>query len=248
MADFIATVTSSFRRQRPPRLPDGLSRQKRRVFLISRPGGEAPVVPAAVSGIQVIDVRSNLYPGAFFRASFVVFMTGCHLLSALVLNWTALTGKATSFAPIPRNSADTNDKRDHPAVLVNQHIHDVADLVVGRIIDALTDPMRNGPRIGWNAWQYLNWAARLHLRDRRRGRLRCLCACHCRCERKDKSGSCDFHHEKAFDFGDEGFILWFNGKSRTKFRLGDSRCKLRGSQKTNRMFALLKHSSDLISS
>src|ERR1700730_6860550 len=62
-----------------------------------------PVVAAAFSGIHVIAVRSYLYPGAFFNASFVVFITGYHLLLSLVLNWTALKGTATSFSPTPRN-------------------------------------------------------------------------------------------------------------------------------------------------
>jgi hypothetical protein len=48
-----------------------------------------PVVAGAFSEIQVMVVRSYLYPGAFFNASFVVFMTGYHLLLSLVLNWTA---------------------------------------------------------------------------------------------------------------------------------------------------------------
>jgi hypothetical protein len=47
-----------------------------------------PVVADAFSGIQVMAVRSYLYPGAFFNASFVVFMTGYHLLLSFVLNCT----------------------------------------------------------------------------------------------------------------------------------------------------------------
>src|SRR3977135_2110695 len=62
-----------------------------------------PVVAGALSGIHTIAVRSYLYPGAAFSASFVVFRTGHHLLLSLVLNWTALNGTATSFSPIPRN-------------------------------------------------------------------------------------------------------------------------------------------------
>src|SRR5271166_7127255 len=62
-----------------------------------------PVVAGAFSGIHVIAVWSYLYPGAFFNASFVVFMTGYHLLLSLVLNWTELKGTATSLSSIPRN-------------------------------------------------------------------------------------------------------------------------------------------------
>src|SRR2546421_10862399 len=62
-----------------------------------------PVVAGAFSGIHVIAVRSYLYPGAAFSASFVVLMIGHHLLLSFVLNCTELKGTATSFSPAPRN-------------------------------------------------------------------------------------------------------------------------------------------------
>ena len=81
-----------------------------------------PVVAGEFSGIQDLAVRSNLYPGAFFNASFVVFMTGYHLLVSLVLNCTALKWTLRSFSPIPRkpptptiNATILPSSRDRPA-------------------------------------------------------------------------------------------------------------------------------------
>jgi hypothetical protein len=45
-----------------------------------------PVVAGAFSSVHVMALRSYLCPGAFFNASFVVFMTGYHLLLSFVLN------------------------------------------------------------------------------------------------------------------------------------------------------------------
>jgi len=70
-----------------------------------------PVVAGAFSGIHVIAVWSYLYPGAFFNASFVVFMTGYHLLLSLVLNWTELKGTATSLSEPKRRKEPTAARR-----------------------------------------------------------------------------------------------------------------------------------------
>ena len=41
-------------------------------------------------------------------------------------------------------AADSDHQRDDLAVLVDEHIHDLADLVVLRVIDVLLIPMGNG--------------------------------------------------------------------------------------------------------
>jgi hypothetical protein len=57
------------------------------------------VVAGAFSSIHVIAVWWYLYPGAFFKASFVAFITGYHLLLSLVLNWMASAWTFASFHP-----------------------------------------------------------------------------------------------------------------------------------------------------
>src|SRR5262249_3274542 len=73
-----------------------------RIVVGQRATGLCPVVAGVLSGVQTIAVRSYLYPGAFFSASLVVFMTRYHLLLLLVVAWIAFCGTATYFSPAPR--------------------------------------------------------------------------------------------------------------------------------------------------
>ena len=50
----------------------------------------------------------------FFNASFVVFMTGHHLLLSFVLNCTALNGTITSLLPHSKEAAGADDRSPRP--------------------------------------------------------------------------------------------------------------------------------------
>jgi hypothetical protein len=71
-------------------------------------------------------------PGAAFKASLFVFRTRYHLLF-FSLARTELKGTATSFPKPP----DANNQGRDTAFLVDQHVIDVADLVVRRVVNIL---------------------------------------------------------------------------------------------------------------
>ena len=67
------------------------------------------MVARAFSGIHVIAVWSYLNPAAFFNASFVVFMTGYHLLLSLVLELDGIEGNRDVLRAYSKEPADANE-------------------------------------------------------------------------------------------------------------------------------------------
>jgi hypothetical protein len=94
------------------------------------------VVAGAFSGMHIIAVRSYLYPGAFFNAIPLVIVFGLEL--------DGIEGNRDVLLVHSKEATDANDKHGDLAVAVDEHIHDFADFGIGRVIDALLVPMRNG--------------------------------------------------------------------------------------------------------
>src|SRR4029434_7043278 len=73
-----------------------------------------------------------------------------------VRNLDSIEGNSDVLFAEPKKAADADDERGHLAVAIDKHVHDLADLVVLRIIDALLVPMGDGFAVGWDARHYLN--------------------------------------------------------------------------------------------
>src|SRR5215831_6253979 len=58
-------------------------------------------------------------------------------------------------------AADADDQRSGLAAAVDQHIHDLADLVVARVVDVLLVPMRHGDALAGNRRQDLRGCSAL---------------------------------------------------------------------------------------
>jgi hypothetical protein len=65
------------------------------------------------------------------------------------VTWTALKGTAILFAHAEK-TADADDERGGLALPVDEHVHDLADLAVVGVIDALLVPVGDGHAVGWN--------------------------------------------------------------------------------------------------
>jgi hypothetical protein len=57
---------------------------------------------------------------------------------------TELKGTATSFSPMSRKPPDANNQGRDTAFLVNQHVIDVVDLVVRRVVNILLVEVGHG--------------------------------------------------------------------------------------------------------
>src|SRR5262245_25018242 len=70
----------------------------------------------------------------------------------------------SSPIPHPKKTTDADDERGHLAVAIDEHVHDLADLAVLRIIDTLLVPMSDGFAVGWDARHHLSSLRRILVR------------------------------------------------------------------------------------
>jgi hypothetical protein len=68
----------------------------------------------------------------------------------------SIEGNGDLFFAHSKKAADADDECGRFALAIDEHVHDLADLVVLRIIDVLLVPMGDGFAVGWDAGHYLS--------------------------------------------------------------------------------------------
>ena len=107
-----------------------------------------PVVAGESSAFQDMAVRSYLKPLSILQRVLRRVHDGIPLVVIFRLEPDGIEGDGNVFLPHSKEAADADDQCDNLAVAIDQNIRDLADLGVGRIIDILLVPMRNG-RARW---------------------------------------------------------------------------------------------------
>src|SRR5262245_9330400 len=73
------------------------------------------------------------------------------LVIVLVRDLDGIEGDGDVLFAHPEKAADADDERGGLALTVDEHIHDLADLAVVGVIDALLVPVGDGHAVGWDA-------------------------------------------------------------------------------------------------
>src|SRR6266511_640005 len=68
-----------------------------------------------------------------------------------VRNLDSIEGNGDVLFAHAKEAADADEESARLALAIDEHVHDLADLVVLRIIDALLVPMGDGFAVGWDA-------------------------------------------------------------------------------------------------
>src|SRR5262249_37405181 len=119
------------------------------------------------------------------------------LLLSLVVALTELKGTATSFSPMPRNPPTPTTSAVILPSSVDQHVHDLADLILRRIVHVLLVPMGDRRALGRQARRGLGGRTRASAGCRPSGVLRGLRAGDRGHERKQDGSRCKSFHWAA---------------------------------------------------